>query len=293
MNNQTYIAILLTSFNRREKTLNCLKSIYEQQLNKKIDLSIFLVDDNSNDGTSSAIFQAYPNVKVIKGSGNLFWAGGMRLAFLCATDNYPQRFDFYLLLNDDTVLFNYAISELLKEYFALPNDCILVGSTKGEQGLIGKFTYGGRKLKNNYNTSSNIVLPNGNCPQQCDLGNANIMLVPSSVISRIGFFSAEFTHGIADFDYTLTAKECNIPTFIASNYLGFCNMDFKNEWLSLENSNLNDRLKFLRSVKGLASKEYLLYIRKHFPLYVLEAWALLWGKTLFPFVWDIFKKSKQ
>jgi len=45
----------------------------------------------------------------------------------------------------------------------------------------------------------------------------------------------------------------------------------------------------LYSVKGLAYKQYLHFIRKHFPLYLPQAWLSLWLKTIFPF---LLKKDK-
>ena len=75
------IAVLITSYNRREKTLVCLKNLMEQKGVPGLALSIFLVDDNSSDGTTAAVNAAYPSVTVIKGTGQLFWAGGMRTAW--------------------------------------------------------------------------------------------------------------------------------------------------------------------------------------------------------------------
>jgi len=49
------IAVLITVFNRKEKTLSCLKSLFNQKLDKKITLKVFLTDDNSSDGTADAV----------------------------------------------------------------------------------------------------------------------------------------------------------------------------------------------------------------------------------------------
>ena len=75
------IAVLITSYNRREKTLTCLKNLMEQDEIPGLQLSIYLVDDNSSDGTTEAVRSHYPSVNIIKGTGQLFWAGGMRTAW--------------------------------------------------------------------------------------------------------------------------------------------------------------------------------------------------------------------
>ncbi len=46
------IAVLITSYNWKEKTLRCLKTIAEQKDLTGMELSIYLVDDNSSDGTT-------------------------------------------------------------------------------------------------------------------------------------------------------------------------------------------------------------------------------------------------
>ncbi len=46
-----------------------------------LELSVYLVDDGSSDGTGDAVRQAYPSVSVIRGDGTLFWNRGMRKAW--------------------------------------------------------------------------------------------------------------------------------------------------------------------------------------------------------------------
>lgn len=49
------IAILLTVFNRKEKTLECLKRIYQQLNIENLKLEIYLTNDGCTDGTPEAI----------------------------------------------------------------------------------------------------------------------------------------------------------------------------------------------------------------------------------------------
>ena len=75
------IAAVLTAYSRREKTLACLAALRSQQLPPNVSLQVFLTDDASPDGTGSAVGSEFPEVIVLAGTGSLFWAGGMRLAF--------------------------------------------------------------------------------------------------------------------------------------------------------------------------------------------------------------------
>lgn len=284
------LAILLTSHNRKAKTLSCLKSIYDQEDIRDIHFSVYLVDDNSTDGTAEAVKSEYTAVNLIKGNGNLFWAGGMRLAWR-EVINTNEHFDYYLLLNDDTLLLKDALKNLFTDFVFLKEEkCILIGSTKDQ--VTGQFSYGGRLLKNNYNSNAEIVKPNGSSPQLCHLGNANIMLVPKAVVDNIGILSEDYTHGIADYDYTLKAKRAGIPSYICSYYCGYCADDHGVNWKSADHS-LRQRIQYLYSHKGLSYKEYLVYIRKFFPFYLPQAWLLLWTKTFLPFLWESRKKKLQ
>jgi len=285
------IAILITSFNRKDNTLDCLKSIYSQK-SGIYNTSIFLVIDGSTDGTLQAVSEQYPNVNIIQGNGSLFWAGGMRLCYSIASKS--KKIDHYLLINDDTVLFEDSFNYLLKDYSQLKINSILIGSTQGNNPIIENLTYGGRILVNSYNSKSKIVLPNNQNPQLCHLGNANIMLIPSAVIDFIGFLSDKFVHAIADYDFTLRAKKNGINSYISSKYLGVCHINDNQvkQWENGKKSSLKERVEYLYSVKGLSYNEYMFYIKKYFPLYVPKAWFLLWIKTIFPFLWDKLKKRK-
>jgi len=249
------IAILLTSYNRKENTLNCLKSIYSQTNDTDNNYHVFLVIDGSTDGTLEAVTNTFPKVNTIEGNGSLYWAGGMRFCYEFASKS-PTKFDFFLLLNDDTVLYHNALDLLFLDFHSLPSDLsLLIGSTEGENPRIDKFTYGGRLLLNKYNSNSSIVLPNDTDPQLCHLGNANIMLIPSKTISKIGFLSTKFTHGIADFEYTLRAKKNGIKSYVTSKYLGICHIgdNQTKDWASSSNT-LKERINYLYSPKGLAYK---------------------------------------
>lgn len=284
------IAILITCYNRKEKTLACLKSLYKsiEASNSNSQFNIYLVDDGSSDGTSDAVLSNFPNVEIIQGSGKLFWAGGMRLAWNTALHSNPE---YYLLLNDDTFLYENAINCLLKTSLSFfcdtSNHAIFIGSTIDEKAA--KITYGGRKLNSRFRPNSYLI-NSDTTPLECDIGNANIMLVPRSIVQEIGILSEKYTHSTADFDYTLRAKKARFKVMVVPGILGICEHDHGEGWLSSK-FNLTERIRYLYSPKGLAYKEYLFYIKSHFPIYLPEAFLKLWIKALFPFIYDRFKKG--
>ena len=63
------IAVLITCFNRKEKTLSCLKDIYAQEKEQNVTLDVFIIDGGSSDDTPNNIHKEYPqvNIQVVPG----------------------------------------------------------------------------------------------------------------------------------------------------------------------------------------------------------------------------------
>ncbi len=281
------IAVLLTTYNRKQKTLTCLQSLSLQKLTGNIEISVYLTDDNSSDGTIEAVKMAFPAVNIFSGNGHLYWAGGMRHTW---THALIGNYDFYLLLNDDTTLLETAIQSLVNGFQDNPfasGNAICVGSTCDSE--TGKLSYGGSKLKSNGVWKSEPVFDETNY-LRCDFANANIMLVPKAVTDKIGILADTYTHSLADYDYTLLAKRAGFEVVLIPGFLGTCTDDHGNNWKS-QKTTLSERLKYLKSPKGLAYSEYLKFIRLHFPSSYLPEMGKIWLKTFFPFIWDVFKKK--
>lgn len=279
------IAVLLATYNRKSQTLSCLVNLFNQQVAKGITLEVFLTDDASTDGTAEAVAREFPSVHLLKGSGSLFWAGGMRHTW---NEALKSNADHYLLLNDDTLLTKEAITKLLA-WYTIPGNppAICIGST--QDVYTRKISYGGQKLYNQKKVQSFNVYSESEYTE-CDMANANIMLVPAVIIKNIGILSGTYTHSMADFDYTLRAKKAGFPVMVVPGILGFCTDDHGKNWKTSAVS-LAERIKYLKSPKGLAYDEYMQFIRLHFPTHVQVTFVKLWMKTLFPVMWDNFKRQ--
>lgn len=228
------IAVILTCFNRREKTLSCLNSLfisvdkYNEQADEKISTSVYLTDDGCTDGTADAVKGRFPDkeLNIIQGDGNLFWAGGMRLAWGQALLR-NQEWDYYLLLNDDTDIFPNCIVELINtETFSTVkyNAPALVSGITLSKTEPYHLTYGGSIYLNKF-LGTKRMLGKSEEPQMCDETNANIMLVPRCIVEKIGIFYKGYIHGGADYDYSMMARKAKYPVLITTNYCGGCDRD--------------------------------------------------------------------
>ena len=207
------IAVLITCFNRKQKTLVCLEKLYAQYgFNKSYHVHTYLLDDASIDGTSYAVKELFPDVNISIGNGNLFWNRGMHLAWKEACN--IGIYDFFLWLNDDTELKLSAIETLIYSSKKFFNNAIIVGAT-GSKFDSRKITYGGR-MKN-----GSLIYPSERA-QLCDHFNGNIVLVPKNVFNVLGTNDPKFHHSLGDFDYGLRAKKMGFDIYLAPGILGFC-----------------------------------------------------------------------
>lgn len=277
------IATLYTCHNRKVKTLASLKSLYQAFNNnsqKNISIEVYLTDDGSTDGTAEAIALEFPLVNITKGDGQLFWAKGMRKSWELAKQ---KNYDFYLLLNDDVELYEDFLENLLETHIycteSLNKGGIYLGAT--ENKFEKKLTYSGSLVTNKFLYRRKRLAPNGNF-QSCDLGNANIMMVSKNVVDKIGVISKDYSHGMADYDYTLTAKKNNLPVLIAPKYCGHCVNDHKDKYENFEKKSFEERRKILYHPTGLALNSYLIYMKKFFPFRYPFVAFFGWFKLYFP-----------
>jgi GT2 family glycosyltransferase len=217
-----HIAALMTCHNRAATTLRALQHLHAQ-VGAACQLSVYLVDDGSSDGTADLVARAYPEVTIIPGDGTLFWGGGMARAFEAASRG---EHDFFLWLNDDTYLFPDAVRTLLQTHAEITRtqgaDCIVVGTTRPEGAK--KANTGGRSSSPPRLFHFELIEPCDR-PQRCTTFNGNCVLVPRRVAEQIGGPDAGFRHYIGDFDYGLRAKKRGFESWVAPGFAGTCQSD--------------------------------------------------------------------
>jgi len=188
------VAVLMTCFNRKQKTLACLDALFK--LSNKID--VFVVDDGSTDGTNAEVKMQYPQVTLLEGSGSLYWNRGMRLAWLVAQE---KDYDFYIWLNDDVKLLEWCFEELFACSHIENNQSLIVGIVQSEDGR--EILYGGTGV------GEQLLQPNGDMQDIRNM-NGNVVLVPRSVFSKLGNLCSVYHHDLGDIDYGYRAKRCGI-----------------------------------------------------------------------------------
>jgi len=264
---------LLTAFNRKAETLACLERLAVQGRTAGADVRVVLVDDGSSDGTGDAVRQRFPEVRLLEGSGQLYWNGGMRLAFSVAMQEDP---DFYLLVNDDTRLLPDALDRLLAAHAERTRTgarpCIVVGSTVDPGS--GRQSYGGMLKGPRFNPGAFRMVEPGAEPLPCHTMNGNCALVPRDVARRVGNLDVAFTHSMGDIDYGLRALRAGCALWVAPGYLGECAANTGRGLWSERDLRPLDLWRRLLGPKGLPPSEWVIFTFRHYgPFWPLHfAW---------------------
>ena len=104
-NSDRELTIIIVSFNTREMTLECLRSVFTQT--QTTDYEVIVIDNNSKDGSAHSIRGEFPDLQLIQLAENIGFARANNLAAAKA------KGDKILLLNPDTVVLDHAIDRLI------------------------------------------------------------------------------------------------------------------------------------------------------------------------------------
>lgn len=294
MNIKRSVAVLITCFNRKEATLKCLEALFVGASLNNVKVSVYLVDDGSTDGTSALAKSTYPQVQIFQGNGDLYWAGGMRLAFDKALE---KDYDFYLWLNDDTLLYPHALKILLEmaDQAALNQTAptIVVGTTQNP--CNGEWSYGGRVRKDWWHPFHLCLVTPNEFPQPCDTMDGNCVLIPREIAKSLGNLDPSFSHYAADYDYGLRARNKGYSIWVAPNSIGTCSPNPPSQRLSVAPLSAKQSIEKIKHPKGLATQDVTLHPFREWKVFTQRHggyfWFVYW---LFPYrrlVWKNLKYS--
>jgi GT2 family glycosyltransferase len=188
------ISIIVVSFNTKALLLDCLASVFETV--KGISFEIWVVDNNSTDGTAEATKELYPTIKIITNTENVGFAAANNQAFRQMCGNYA------LLLNTDTILTNGAVKQLYDFMEANPEAGMACGQllnlNGSKQNSIANFPSLLTLLTNE--TALRILMPyrfpskrrNYISPIKVDSGIGACLMVRKEAIDDVGFFDERY-----------------------------------------------------------------------------------------------------
>lgn len=269
------IAVLLTVFNRKDKTIQCLGQLYSQLPIDNYAVDVYLTDDGCTDGTPEAVKAEFPQVNIIHAKGDLFWNRGMFTAWEKAANT--KDYDYYLWLNDDTFVVDNMMVSLIEAADVTNNKAIIVGATEATDHSL--LTYGGRLH------DASIPFPDGKLTE-VEFFNGNIVFIPRVPFHVLGNLDYYFTHSKGDFDYGLRAKKAGVQMFQAGKVLGVCDAHtFLDKWCNPDVSFIK-RWRMLHRPNGMPPKETFHLENRHFGFFVAcKHFLSIYIRCLFPQFW--------
>ncbi len=180
-------ALIIPVHNRRETTLRCLERLVSQEVMAWAD--VVLVDDGSTDGTTEAVHERFPDVIVLSGDGNLWWAGATNVGMKYIAE---REYKTFFWLNDDCHPHDTTL-------VYMHETCVKTGGIYTALSLTPSgFTYGGT-IKSRFGLKH---VKEGKCDSFC----GNCVCFPARVIEKIGYLDSDhFPMDPADADYGLRA----------------------------------------------------------------------------------------
>lgn len=249
------ISVLLCCHNRKKETLRCLQSLYKQIREDNLNIHITLVDDGSSDGTYVAVSEQFPMVELVKGSGSLFWSGGMRVAY-----EHAPKSDYYLWLNDDVIPYDGSILSILKQEISSKEKVVVTGAVKSSSS--GKVAYGGMRRISNKRLRFSVLEPFEK-RIECDTTNGNFVLIPREIYQKVGNIDPYFVHAHGDIDFGLRVIKAGYKIILSHAYVGEVETRFLEQRVYPENNKLKDRVRLITDIKGLHPKEWWFLCRRH------------------------------
>ena len=107
-NNQLNFPILtvsIVSYNSKDLLRKCLSSIFNQT--KKLEFEVFVIDNNSNDGSAEMVAKEFPKVKLITNKSNNFYTKANNQSLFKAKGKY------FLILNCDTFFVDNSMKKMV------------------------------------------------------------------------------------------------------------------------------------------------------------------------------------
>ncbi len=249
------LSIVVPVYNRKKITIDFLKLLQKQTFT---EFNTIVVDDGSQDGTEAAIREKFPEVHVLKGSGNWWWTKSVNEGIKYAL---TLRSQVVLLMNDDTFFKPDYLEKLLVSANANPG-CIIGSLSLTYEKPKRIFFSGIKQIK---------ILSSGGCRYhpQFELYKGGLsgnrvsialpgrgLLIPMSIIEKYGYFDEKKLpqYGADEAYITKIYRQFGQKSYISWDAIIYCYTAMTGKGASFSNESMTQ---FIKSFFTPKSRQYI------------------------------------
>ena len=262
------IAVIIPTYNRIKYLKVLLRQLLNQNIQSKIILMIIVVVDESTDRTNNILKTEFPEIYIVKGTGNWWYTKSMNEGFKYAENLKP---DFVLTLNDDVEIQHNYISNLILAYQKVEEGSI-IGSLCVSINKPHVITSSGNKIRNKFFGLYKHNLPFMSVINLKELSGIKEtvtlpgrgMLISICTLKQLNYFDEAFIQYHSDGDFCLRAHKIGYGVYISWDAVVFSHINLTSSSSSFKKQSLKS---FINSFFDSHSRNYildkLLYIWRH------------------------------
>ena len=202
------VSIIFINYKTKDLTINAINSVIEKT--EGLEYEIFVVDNNSQDGSIEAIEKEFPNINIIKNPINAGFGAANNLAIKKANGKY------IFCLNTDTLLVNNAIKLMFdfmeKEENQNVGVCGGLLYTKDMSQAMSYCVFPNIINSNAFHWLLGYLFPSSknkkiNCIQEVDAISGADIFFRKSVLEKVGLFDERFFMYFEEMDLCFRIKK--------------------------------------------------------------------------------------
>jgi GT2 family glycosyltransferase len=209
------IFVVVPVFNRKALLATFLGCMRAQRFRS---FQVVVVDDGSTDGTAQLIETAFPEVRLVRGDGTLWWTGAINAGIRHAMSRGSPN-DAVVVINDDVTVDETYLATLYRLWQTMPDT--LIGSVVADVAPPGRIVDGGRivnwwtaKLRLLHVGRSLLDFPAGHCEEVSALTGWGT-LIPMPVFGKIGLFNDAHFQQCGDTELPVRASRAGFRLIVS------------------------------------------------------------------------------
>lgn len=209
------VSIVLLNWNGLRDTIECLRSIYNQDYQ---NFDLIVIDNASTDNSVEVIKKEFPDITIIENEKNFGYTGGNNKGIEVSRKTDAE---YIWLLNNDTIVASEAL-KIMVEYAELSEQVGIVSPKvvqKGknfEQIYFGTYINTDLMIKKNFTSREELTKIDKVEPERICLWGTSLLL-KRNLVEKIGYFDDRFFAYYEDMDYSLRSIQAGFLNKVAIN----------------------------------------------------------------------------